>query len=94
MLSEFSKMPSIIFISETRVADEKEKIQKSQIKIPGFKFLLDNSPTNAGGTAVYVSDDLSFNERDDIIFNYPHVEACFVEIVCKYVRNCNCGRNG
>ena len=41
MLSEFSKMPSIIFISETRVADEKEKIQKSQIKIPGFKFILD-----------------------------------------------------
>ena len=83
MLSEFRKMPSIIFISETRVADEKEKIQKSQIRIPGFKFVLDNSPTNAGGTAVYVSDELSFNERDDIIFNYPHVEACFVEIICK-----------
>ena len=45
--------------------------------------MLDNSKTNAGGTAIYVSDDLKFKERDDIIFNYPNVEACFVEIICK-----------
>ena len=83
MISELSKLPSIIFISETRVKDEKEKFQKTQIKIPGYTFVLDNSKTNAGGTAIYVSDDLKFKERDDIIFNYPNVEACFVEIICK-----------
>ena len=71
MISELTKLPSIIFISETRVQDEKEKFQKPQIKIPGFTLVLNNSKTNAGGTAIYVSDDLKFKERDDIIFNYP-----------------------
>ena len=83
LITELSKEPSIIFISETRVHDDKESFQKSQIKIPGYTFVLDNSPTNAGGTAIYVSDGLQFKERDDIIFNYPNVEACFIEIICK-----------
>ena len=67
MVAELDKLPSIIFISETRVADEKEDLHKSQIKIPGYKFVLDNSQTSAGGTAIFVSDELSYNERDDII---------------------------
>ena len=83
MISELSKLPSIIFISETRVKDEKEKFQKTQIKIPGYTLVLDNSKTNAGGTAVYVSNGLQYNERKDIIFNYPNVESCFIEIICK-----------
>ena len=83
MMAEFSKLPSIIFISETRVHDDKEEFQKTQIKIPGYTFVLDNSPRNAGGTAIYVSDSLIFKERDDIIFNYPNVETCFIEIICE-----------
>ena len=83
MMAEFSKLPSIIFISETRVHDDKEEFQKSQIKIPDYTFVLDNSPTNAGGTAIYVSNELKFQERDDIIFNYPNVETCFIEIICE-----------
>ena len=83
MTAKFSKDPSIIFISETRVHDEKEQFQKPQIEIPGYTFVLDNSPTNAGGTAIYVTDGLVYKERDDIIFNYPNVETCFIEIICK-----------
>ena len=83
MIAKFSKDPSIIFISETRVHDEKEQFQKPQIEIPGYTFVLDNSPTNAGGTAIYVTDGLVYKERDDIIFNYPNVETCFIEIICK-----------
>ena len=83
MIAEFNKQPSIIFISETRVHDDKENFQKSQIQIPGYTFVLDNSPTNAGGTAIYVSDELTCIECHDILFDYPNVEACFVEIVCK-----------
>ena len=69
MIAELTKLPSIIFISETRVQDEKEEFRKSQIKIAGYTFVIDNSPTCAGGTAIYVSDDLIYEERDDIIFN-------------------------
>ena len=83
MIAKLTKLPSIIFISETRVLEEKEEFQKSQIKITGYTFVLDNTPTCAGGTAIYVSDDLIYEERDDIIFNYPNVEACFIEIKCK-----------
>ena len=57
MIAKLSKLPSILFISETRVADEKEDLHKSQIKIPGYKFVLDNSQTSAGGTAIFVSDE-------------------------------------
>ena len=83
MIAKLTKLPSILFISETRVHDEKEVFQKSQIKIAGYTFVLDNSQTCAGGTAINVSDNLIYEERDDIIFNYPNVEACFVEIKCK-----------
>ena len=45
--------------------------------------MLDNSPTNAGGTAIYISEELKHNERDDIKFDFPNCEACFIDIECK-----------
>ena len=83
MIAGLDKQSCIIFISETRVQDDKEETQKDQIQIEGYKFVLDNSPTNAGGTAIYISNDLQYIERPDIKFNYPNCEACFVEIECK-----------
>ena len=80
-LAELKKKPSILFISETKVQDSKFEYQKPQIQIEGFKFVLHNSPTDAGGTAIYVSDGLKY-VCPDINFNYPNCEACFVEIVC------------
>ena len=53
MINGIEKLPSLIFISETRTHDDKENIQKDQIQIPGFELILENSPTNAGGTAIY-----------------------------------------
>ena len=83
MLAELDKKPAILFISETRIQDDKQKSQENQIRLDGYKFVLDNSSTNAGGTAIYVSDNLTFNKRPDIKFNYPNCEASFVEIECK-----------
>ena len=49
----------------------------------GYKLItIDNSPTNAGGTAIYASDGLKCSPRSDIKFNYPNCEACFVEVEC------------
>ena len=81
MLAQLKKQPSILFISETKLHDTKLKEQEPQIQIEGYKYVCHNSPTNAGGTAIYVSDSLTF-VRPDINFNYPNCEACFVEIVC------------
>ena len=47
--------------------------------------MLHNSPTSAGGAAIYVSKTLEYSERPDINFNYPQCEACFVEVECPSV---------
>ena len=81
-LQQFKTLPCLIFISETRVKDTHTDQQLSQIIIPGFSSLFHNSSTNAGGTAIYVSDLISFNVRKDINFNHPNCEATFIEISC------------
>ena len=83
MIHSLEKQSSIIFISETRVKDKTQKSQVDQIQITGYKLIaIDNSPTNAGGTAIYASDDLKCSPRSDIKFNYPNCEACFVQVEC------------
>ena len=82
MIAGLEKHPSIIFISETKVQDKKEDFQKDSIQIEGYQLILENSPTNAGGTAIYASSDLKSNERPDIKFDFPNCEACFIDIEC------------
>ena len=72
MIASLDKLPSIIFISETRVHDDKEIFQRDQIHLEGYQLVLDNSPTSAGGTAIYSSNELVCNERTDIKFNFQH----------------------
>ena len=75
--------PSIIFLSETRVPLSPTDSQLNQILLEGYhKPMLTNSPTSAGGTAVYVSENLKYLERPDIKFNFPECESCFVEVEC------------
>ena len=55
-----------------------------QIRINGYcDPILNNSPTQAGGTGIYISNNLKFIERPDIKFNYDNCEACFIEIMCE-----------
>ena len=75
----------MLFISETRIQDKKEKYQKPKIQIEGFTFVLKNTPTEAGGTAIYVSNTLQYNERKDIKFEFPNCEACFIDIECEHL---------
>ena len=82
LIDGLEKYPSLLFISETKIQDDKEELQKDMIQIEGYQLILHNSPTNAGGTAIYASNDLKFNERPDIKFEFPNCEACFVDIEC------------
>ena len=82
MISQLEKLPSIMFISETRVQDENEDFQKEKVQIEGYQLVLDNSSTNAGSTAIYSSDNLVCNERSDIKFEFSSCEACVVEVEC------------
>ena len=63
-LAELKKQPSILFISETKVQDSKLETQEPQIQIEGYTFELHNSPTDAGGTAIYISADLEYNNNN------------------------------
>ena len=49
--------------------------------------MLNNSPTKAGGTAIYVSETLSYNERPDLKFDFPECETCFVEVETNSCQN-------
>ena len=82
-LSQFKSCPSLLFITETKLLDSKLSDQLSKIRIDGFDLVFTNSSTQAGGSAIYVSNTLKFVERNDIIFEHTDCEACFVEILCK-----------
>ena len=43
--------------------------------------LLTNSPTQAGGTALYIDNSYNFLPRPDLKINLPHVENVWIEIV-------------
>ena len=82
MLAKLKPNPSIIFVSETRVQDAKLQKQLNEITIEGYSDpVYDNSKTDAGGTAIYVSNQLTFKKLD-IKFDQDDCEACFVEIEC------------
>jgi len=50
--------PDILCLSETRI---KEKPLKN-IFIPGYQFIHENCPTNAGGVAMYISNSINFQK--------------------------------
>ena len=84
MLARLKPNPSIIFISETRIHDSTLQKQLSEITIEGYHDpVYDNSSSNAGGTAIYVSKNLEFKKHPDIKYNHEDCEACFIEIECK-----------
>ena len=91
-LAELRPCPSIIFLTETRLQDPKLKDQLSKAKLKdqlskvtlnGYTMVYNNSKTQAGGTAIYVSNNLKYVERPDIKFDHPNCEACFIETLCE-----------
>ena len=82
-LGQFKAYASILFLSETRLHDSKMDFQSSLINIPNYSYVHQNSPTNAGGTAIYVSNSLRFINRPDIKFECANCEACFIEVICE-----------
>ena len=82
-LGQFKSYPSIAFISDSRIQDSKLDDQLPKLRINGFDMVYNNSPTKAGGTAIYISNKLKYVERTDIKFDFPACEASFIEIICE-----------
>ena len=70
----------IICISESRISVKHP--QTTNIDLPGFK--MEQTPTepSAGGTLIYISQDLSYKSRKDLQIYFPkELESTFVELL-------------
>ena len=52
----------------------------SNVNIEGYNFYHTDSPTNAGGAALYITSNLNAIPRPDIKFKMNLVESCCPEI--------------
>ena len=74
LLSVLGKMPEIIVISETKL--------NSNLKafLPGYTFIHNNSPTNAGGVGMFIKDTLSYKTTTEYQLNMMGCEEIWVKI--------------
>ena len=75
-LSEFSRKPEVICVSETRTNANNIK----HINLPGYNFFCHNSPTRAGGAGVYVVDSVRCKELLYLRMGVSACEDVWVEI--------------
>ena len=91
LLKEFDQKPDIICITETKLNEdpdtntllENSKLSDviTSIQLPGFKFFHCDSRTQAGGSAIYISNDIHTTCRKDLEINIDgECEATFVEV--------------
>ena len=75
-------LPEIICVSETRLKDNKINWQSKLVTIPNYDLIYDNSPTNAGGVAIYVKNKIfsKFEIKADLKLDLPQCESLFLEI--------------
>ena len=76
ILSTVKTMPDIIAISESKINEN----TSANLNIPGYAFVNINSKTQAGGVAMYVSNDLEFSRRSDLDISGDGMESCWIEL--------------
>ena len=76
LLNSFHKLPDIIAVTETKLSSE----STVNVDIANYSFLHIDSPTNAGGTGLYLKNTLKNIPRPDIKIDIPLVESCWAEI--------------
>ena len=79
---EKANLPEIICVSETRLKDKKIDWQSKLVAIQNYDLVYDNSPTCAGGVAVYAKKDLftKFEHKKDLKLEVPECESLFFEV--------------
>jgi len=75
MLELCPKLPDVICIT---ISENNHEL----ISISGYRFLFNNSRTNAGGTGLYRKAELGFIERADLKLKRDFVEDIWIEICC------------
>ena len=81
-LSNFNVKPHIISSSETKIKGK----PLTNLSLPGYSFLHDNSQTNAGGVGVYIHESLRYDELDCTI-NFAGCEDIWIKFTCPITNN-------
>ena len=75
-LQEFFSLPSIIFISETRINNN----PMINIDIPGYYFVHFPSPAKVGGVGAYLCTSLKFTMKDNLQLNVMECEELWFQL--------------
>ena len=76
LLCSLDSKLDILGITETKLGEK----SISNVNIKGYNFFHTDSPTNAGGAALYIGNILKAVPRPDIKFDVELVESCWAEI--------------
>ena len=76
ILCSLDSKVDILGITETKLGEK----SISNVNIKGYNFYHTDSPTNAGGAALYITSNLNAIPRPGIKFNMNLVESCWAEI--------------
>ena len=79
LLCSLDSKLDILGITETKLGEK----SISNVNIKGYNFFHTDSPTNAGGAALYtlcIANNLKAVPRPDIKFDIALVESCWAEI--------------
>ena len=89
-IDKLKQHPDVICITESRLHDDKIDYQLNFVDIPTYKLIYDNSPTSAGGAAMYIKKDIlkSGKVRADLRLNLADCESIFLEFDIS-PRKCN-----
>ena len=63
-------------ISETKLNEN----SASNISIPNYCFLRNDSPSNAGGVGIYIEESFKFRIRKELSLNISNCEDLWIEI--------------
>ena len=74
------RMPEVIAISETKL----NSFSTSNVNIPNYKLLRNDSNTCAGGVGLYIKNTIKLRVRDDLLLNLQHCENLWIEIESKF----------
>ena len=74
--------PDVICVSETRIMDKKIDWQLLCVQIANYELNYDNSPSDAGGVAIYVKKGKfdNYTVKKDLRLNVADCESIFLEV--------------
>ena len=81
LFDRMTRHPDIICVTETRLKDGKISWQKNLVHIDNYDLKYDNSPTDAGGVAIYIKKGIfkSSVVKKNLRLNVPECESIFIE---------------